>query len=62
MAGYKPPGPVTSSPNSYIKLSFKEGGETEVSYSLTKAFTKGRAAVWLLTTLVFDRWPQPMKK
>ena len=45
MAGYKPPGPVTSSPNSYIKLSFKEGGETEVSYSLTKAFTKGRAAV-----------------
>lgn len=24
---YKPPGPVTSSPNHFIKLSFKEGGE-----------------------------------
>lgn len=33
VAGYKPSGPVTSSANSYIKLSFKEGGETEVSLS-----------------------------
>lgn len=34
----KPPGPVVSSQNSYVRLSFKEGGEKDVRWCLLVLF------------------------
>ena len=36
---YKPPGPVTSSPNNYIRLSFRDGGQPEIFKHIQQALS-----------------------